>query len=308
MDEDKFKKVYMSYTNPVDLYQDKPKTKIVCTLGPSSDTEEVLIELIKTGMNVARLNMSHGEKSVHEVVFKRVRKVSEELGVPVGIMVDVPGAKYRTGPTDPGALELQEGDKITLTSHDLVGDKTLVSVAPPGIHLDAEIEGTILVDDGNLEFIVDDISGENVNCTVVRGGRLTERRGVVTPGRAPSQKFPDEKAIECLKFAAEFGADFVALSNVTRREEIWTARSILRENGMKKPLIISKVERAEAIDNLDEVVAASDALMVARGDMGVEIPLYRVPVVQKELIRKSNSAGKPVITATQMLESMVHSS
>ncbi len=147
-----------------------------------------------------------------------------------------------------------------------------------------------------------------VSCSVVRGGRLTERRGVVTPGRAPSQKFPDEKAVECLKFAAEFGADFVALSTVTRREDIWTARSILRENGMKKPLIISKVERAEAIDNLDEVVEASDALMVARGDMGVEIPLHRVPVVQKELIRKSNSAGKPVITATQMLESMIHSS
>tara|TARA_B100001245_G_scaffold181952_1_gene140027 strand:+ start:191 stop:1645 length:1455 start_codon:yes stop_codon:yes gene_type:complete len=298
----------MSYTNPVDLYQGKPKTKIVCTLGPSSDSEEILIELIKTGMNVARLNMSHGDKSVHEIVFNRVRKVSEELGIPVGIMVDVPGAKYRTGPTDPGALELVEKDKITLTSRDLVGSKTLVSVAPPGIHLDAEVNGTILVDDGNLEFVVDGISGENVNCTVVRGGRLTERRGVVTPGRAPSQKFPDEKAIECLKFAAELGADFVALSTVTRREDIWTARSILRENGMKKPLIISKVERAEAIDNLDEVVDASDALMVARGDMGVEIPLHRVPVVQKELIRKSNSAGKPVITATQMLESMVHSS
>ena len=183
----------MPYSNPVDLFQDKPKTKIVCTLGPSSDTEEVLIELIKTGMNVARLNMSHGEKSVHEIVFNRVRKVSEELGIPVGIMVDVPGAKYRTGPTDPGALELEEGDKITLTSNDIIGDKNLVSVAPPGIHMDAELGGTILVDDGNLALFVDGISGEKVNCTVVRGGRLTERRGVVTPGRAPSQKFPDEK-------------------------------------------------------------------------------------------------------------------
>jgi len=306
--EDKLTKVDMPYTNPVDLYHNKPKTKIVCTLGPSSDSEEVLRELVETGMNVARLNMSHGDRAVHEAVFKRVRKVSEDLGIPVGIMVDVPGAKYRTGPTDPGALQLEEGDRIILTSRDVVGDQGLVSVAPPGIHIDAELDGTILVDDGNIELIVEAISEENVTCQVVRGGRLTERRGVVTPGRAPSQKFPDEKAVECLKFAAEFGADFVALSTVTRREDIWTARSILRENGMNKPLIISKVERAEAIDNLDEVVEASDALMVARGDMGVEIPLHRVPVVQKELIRKSNSAGKPVITATQMLESMVHSS
>ena len=266
----------MPYTNPVDLYNNKPKTKIVCTLGPSSDSEEVLRELVQTGMNVARLNMSHGDRDIHGSVFNRVRKVSEDLGIPVGIMVDVPGAKYRTGPTDPGVLQLQQGDQINLTSEDIIGDNTIVSV--------------------------------QVSCSVVRGGRLTERRGVVTPGRAPSQKFPDEKAVECLKFAAEFGADFVALSTVTRREDIWTARSILRENGMKKPLIISKVERAEAIDNLDEVVEASDALMVARGDMGVEIPLHRVPVVQKELIRKSNSAGKPVITATQMLESMIHSS
>ena len=308
MHEDKLAKVYMPYTNPVDIYQSKPKTKIVCTLGPSSDSEEVLRELVLTGMNVARLNMSHGDRTAHETVFNRVRKVSEDLGIPVGIMVDVPGAKYRTGPTDPGVLQLEEGDKIILSSKDLVGNQGLVNVAPPGIHMDAEPGGTILVDDGNIELIVEDVSGDEVTCKVVRGGRLTERRGVVTPGRAPSQKFPDQKAIECLKFAAEFGADFVALSTVTRREDIWTARSILRENGMKKPLIISKVERAEAIDNLDEVVEASDALMVARGDMGVEIPLHRVPVVQKELIRKSNSAGKPVITATQMLESMIHSS
>ena len=257
MYEDKLTKVDMPYTNPVDLYHNKPKTKIVCTLGPSSDSEEVLRELVETGMNVARLNMSHGDRAVHEAVFKRVRKVSEDLGIPVGIMVDVPGAKYRTGPTDPGALQLEEGDRIILTSRDVVGDQGLVSVAPPGIHIDAELDGTILVDDGNIELIVEEISEENVACKVVRGGRLTERRGVVTPGRAPSQKFPDEKAVECLKFAAEFGADFVALSTVTRREDIWTARSILRENGMNKPLIISKVERAEAIDNLDEVVFLS---------------------------------------------------
>ena len=290
------------------LTREFPKTKIVCTLGPASDSEEQLVELVKAGMSVARLNMSHGDLDTHIKVLNRVRKVSLELEIPVGVMVDVPGAKYRTGPLAPGAVQLQDGDEIVLTSQDLIGSSEKVSVAPPGIHLDAVVGTKILVDDGNIELRAIEVKDLDVMCKVVRGGRLTERRGVVTPGISPSQKFPDAKAVECLKFAAEYNADFVALSNVTRREEIWKARSILRENGMKDPMIISKVERAEAIDNLSEVVDASDALMVARGDMGVEVPLPLVPVIQKDLIKRSNAAGKPVITATQMLESMIESS
>ena len=290
------------------LTREFPKTKIVCTLGPASDSEEQLVELVKAGMSVARLNMSHGDLDTHIKVLNRVRKVSLELEIPVGVMVDVPGAKYRTGPLAPGAVQLQDGDEIVLTSQDLIGSSEKVSVAPPGIHLDAVAGTKILVDDGNIELHAIEVKDLDVMCKVVRGGRLTERRGVVTPGISPSQKFPDTKAVECLKFAAEYNADFVALSNVTRREEIWKARSILRENGMKDPMIISKVERAEAIDNLSEVVDASDALMVARGDMGVEVPLPLVPVIQKDLIKRSNAAGKPVITATQMLESMIESS
>tara|TARA_B100000686_G_scaffold122395_2_gene129658 strand:+ start:4842 stop:6296 length:1455 start_codon:yes stop_codon:yes gene_type:complete len=290
------------------LTREFPKTKIVCTLGPASDSEEQLVELVKAGMSVARLNMSHGDLDTHIKVLNRVRKVSLELEIPVGVMVDVPGAKYRTGPLAPGAVQLQDGDEIVLTSQDLIGSSEKVSVAPPGIHLDAVVGTKILVDDGNIELRAIEVKDLDVMCKVVRGGRLTERRGVVTPGISPSQKFPDTKAVECLKFAAEYNADFVALSNVTRREEIWKARSILRENGMKDPMIISKVERAEAIDNLSEVVDASDALMVARGDMGVEVPLPLVPVIQKDLIKRSNAAGKPVITATQMLESMIGSS
>ena len=290
------------------LRQKFPKTKIVCTLGPASDSESQLEALIKAGMSVARLNMSHGDLQTHISVLKRVRKVSSELGIPVGIMVDVPGAKYRTGPLAPGAVQLQDGEHIVLTSKDVIGSSERVSVSPPGIHIDATPDGAILVDDGNIELMAVSIEEMDVTCKVIRGGRLTERRGVVTPGRSPSQEFPDAKAIECLKFAAQYNADFVALSNVTRREEIWKARSILRESGMKDPMIISKVERAEAIENLSEVVDASDALMVARGDMGVEVPLPLVPVIQKDLIRRSNAAGKPVITATQMLESMIESS
>lgn len=285
-----------------------PKTKIVCTLGPSSDSEETLRQLVRYGMSIARLNMSHGDIATHRETVARVRKVANDDGIPIGLMVDVPGAKYRTGPLSSGAENLEVGTKITLSSIFCVGTKEKVSVTPPGLHRDASAGGTILVDDGNIELVAIEIQNDDVHCEVVRGGRLTEGRGVVTPGRSPSQQFPDEKAMKCLEFAAEAKADFVALSTVTNGAHISEARAILQASGMNSPVIISKVERAEAIDNIDEIVEASDALMVARGDMGVEVPLKRVPVIQKDLIRRSNSAGKPVITATQMLESMVTSS
>ena len=231
-----------------------PKTKIVCTLGPSTDTEEILLELVKSGMTVARLNMSHGDLETHKDTVRKVRKVSEDSGLPIGLMVDIPGTKYRTGPLDPGAVNLQEGSLIVLTSNDVVGNQHRVSVAPVGLHRDAEPQGTILVDDGNIELVVTDVSENDVLCKVVRGGRLTQGRGVVTPGRSPSQDFPDAKAISCLEFAASADADFVALSTVTTGEDINRAREILKKNGMKSPFLISKVERAEAIDNIDEIV------------------------------------------------------
>ena len=284
------------------------KTKIVCTLGPSSDSLEILEHLVNAGMSVARLNMSHGDIDTHNQVVQRVKEVSEKLKRPVGIMVDVPGAKYRTGELTTESIKIETNSQLILTSEDIKGDLSKLSVFPSGIHLDADKGRTILIDDGKIELEVIKVQDLDVICTVVRGGQITPRRGVVTPGKASSQKFPDPKAYECLKFAAENGADFVALSNVTRREEIWIARSILREHGMKQPFIISKIEKAEAIENLDEVIEVSDALMVARGDMGVEVPLHQVPVIQKDLIRRSNAAGKPVITATQMLESMIKSS
>ena len=289
-------------------FHSAPKTKIVCTIGPASQGEEILLEMIRAGMSVARLNMSHGDINTHKRVIDRVRSLSRSMDVPVGIMVDVPGAKYRIGPLAPGAVNLGVGDTVVLTSSDIVGNQSKVGVTPPGIHHDAKLDGIVLVDDGNMEFKVIGIEDNDVRCRVIRGGRLTERRGVATPGKAPSQEFPDDKAKECLAFAAEHEADFVALSTITSSDDIKNARRILLEKGMKTPFIISKVERAEAIENIAEIVDESDALMVARGDMGVEVPLKRVPVIQKDLIRRSNRAGKPVITATQMLESMVSSS
>lgn len=283
-----------------------PKTKIVCTLGPATESEEQIEELILAGMNVARLNFSHGDLEAHTTAFKRVRKTSDRLNIPVGIMVDVPGPKYRTGPTIPGVLDVKDGDDIILTSRDLIGDSQTISVTPSGIHRDATVGHSILLDDGLLEFAVTEIDGEDVKCRIIAGGRITERRGVTTPGKAPSQPFPDEKAEEALKFAGDMKADFVALSTVTRAEDVIRARDLLSKYH-PDGYIISKIERAEALDNLDGIIAVSDSIMVARGDMGVEVPLSRVPIIQKDLINRCNLAGKPVITATQMLESMIRS-
>ncbi len=284
----------------------KPKTKIVCTLGPSTASDETVRELIVGGMSVARLNLTHGTLDAHASVVDQVRAASDELGLPVGVMVDVPGPKYRTGYQDPGVINLAEGADLTLTSREVQGNGGLLSVSPPGIHKDATAGTTILIDDGNVRVTVVKVQGQDVFCRVDVGGRITERRGVTTPGKAPALPFLDERAKSGLKFAAEVDADFVALSNVTVDEDIRMARNILKEHG-PEPYIISKIERAEALANFDSILDASDAIMVARGDMGVEVPLAQVPVIQKKLIAECNHRGKPVITATQMMESMVRS-
>ena len=284
----------------------KPKTKIICTLGPSTASDETIRELIVGGMSVARLNLTHGTLDTHASAIRQVRAASDELQLSVGIMVDVPGPKYRTGYQDPGVIILTNGAALTLTSREVQGDPNLLSISPPGIHRDATVGSTILIDDGNVSVTVEEIHGEDVLCRVVVGGRITERRGVTTPGKAPALPFLDARAKSGLKFAAEMDADFVALSNVTQDEDISKAREILIEHG-HDAYIISKIERAEALDNFDSILDASDAIMVARGDMGVEVPLARVPVIQKQLIAMCNHRGKPVITATQMMESMVKS-
>ena len=284
----------------------RPKTKIICTLGPATSSEETLETLVQSGMSVARLNLSHGTLEEHAVAVQLVRRVSKRLGIPIGIMVDVPGAKYRTGPLGTGVLELKRDDRLTLTSRDVVGTQEVVAVSPPGIHRDAAIGHPVLLDDGRMELSVTDIKGQDVVCEVVRGGRLTERRGVATPGRSPSQPFPREQWTEALEFAAEQEADFVALSMVRADSDIHQARGTLHDRGLD-PHVISKIERAEALDHFDSILSASDAIMIARGDMGVELRLAEVPMIQKDLIARCNLEGKPVITATQMLESMVSS-
>lgn len=286
-----------------------PKTKIVCTLGPATAPFDKIKALTEAGMNVARLNFSHGTVKEHELLAVRVRKIAEEMGVPLGLMVDVPGPKYRTGVTDPEEIQLNPKDRITLTSLPITGSKNVLPVDPPGIHRDAFVDGLILVDDGRIRLKVLGIeeAKQEILCESETTGRITEGRGVVTPGKSPSLKYPTEKAIAALEFAAERQAEFVALSTVTSSGEINEARKILSQKGAK-PFIISKIERAEAVEQFDELLSASDGIMVARGDLGVEMPLSQVPVIQKRLIHQANVAGKPVITATQMLESMIYSS
>ena len=284
----------------------RPKTKIVCTLGPSTESLAQIQSLVESGMSVARLNLSHGTLDSHATAIELVRRASDATQKPVGIMVDVPGSKYRTGPLAPGAIELKPKSGLTLTSNDVIGTEELVSVAPPGIHRDAVVGHPVLLDDGLIELECIAVRGVEVECVVVSGGRLTERRGVAVPGRSPSQPFPDQRTKGALAFAAKHAVDFVALSMVTSDRDIGTARKILAEHGSVAS-IISKIELAEALESFDSILDATDAIMVARGDMGVEVPLSRVPVIQKDLIARCNAAGKPVITATQMLESMVRS-
>lgn len=284
-----------------------PKTKIVCTLGPSTDSEETIEQLILSGMNVARLNLSHGELEQHHELFKRVRSVAERLKQPVGILVDVPGAKYRIGEVEPKEIPLENGDEITLTSRNVQGSPDIASVSPPGIHLDVEPKQKVLVDDGRITLRVKAVKDKDVDCTVIAGGKLTKGRGVTAPGSTRSRPFVGQKAMEALSFAGEMGADFVALSMVTQPEDVIWARDILQSSGWEG-WIISKIERPKALDNFDGILAASDGIMVARGDLGVQVRLARVPLIQKDLIRRCNIAGKPVITATQMLESMCVSS
>ncbi len=282
------------------------KTKIVCTLGPATESDEKIRDLINAGMSVARLNLSHGTLESHETALNKVRAASDELGVSIGVMVDVPGPKYRTGYQEPGVIDLVTGATLALTSRELMGNPDILCVSPYGIHRDARVGGTILIDDGNVQVVVTDIQGEDVICRVTQGGRVVERRGVTTPGRAPDLPFLDDRAREGLIFAAEMDADFVALSNVTETKDIIEARVLLKQHG-HEPYIISKIERAEALDAFESILKASDAIMVARGDMGVEVALELVPVYQKRLIAQCNEIGKPVITATQMLESMISS-
>lgn len=282
------------------------KTKIVATIGPASSSEEMLTKLVKAGMNVMRMNFSHDTHEVHAEKVKNLHKVTKKLKTPVAILQDLSGPKIRTGDFYQERVTLEKGKMITLTTDSVVGDETRVSVTYKGLPKEVKKGDTILLDDGRREFEVVDIKGNDILCKIIIGGEVKGKRGVNLPGVALKISCLTEKDKKDIPFGIKHKVDFFALSFVRRASDVAELRAILKKNG-SKARIISKIETHEAITNIDEIIKESDGLMVARGDLAVEVGPENVPVIQKMIIEKSNKLGKPVIVATQMLESMIQS-
>ncbi len=280
------------------------KTKIIATIGPASRDPEVLEKLIEAGMNVCRLNFSHGTHAEHAALIQDIRRVASRLGQPVAILQDLSGPKIRTGTMGAGEVTLQVGQKFVLTNRDVPGDENEVGLTYPGLPHNVHSGDTLLLADGAMELEVDSATATDVNCTVKVGGLLTSHKGINLPNRSINAPILSDKDEADLKFGLEHGVDFIALSFVRTAHDVRTVKRIIQAAGKDTPLI-AKIEKFEAIDNIDEIIAESDGIMVARGDLGVEIPLEQLPRVQKMVIRKTNAVAKPVITATQMLRSMV---
>ena len=282
------------------------RTKIVCTIGPASRSETVIGRIIDAGMDVARLNFSHGDYASHRQDFECIRRVAEERGANVAILMDLQGPKIRTGPLQDGEpVRLTRGAAITITTRDVPGDAACVSTSYDKLPGDVRPGNRILIADGTLELSVEDVSPPDVRCTVVRGGMLGQHKGINLPGVQIAEPALTAKDQEDLDFAMELGADYVALSFVRGPDDIRVLKAIIAEKGSETG-VIAKIERPEALDHLEEIAALSDGVMVARGDLGVEIDFEQVPEIQKRLISICNHVGTPVITATQMLESMTY--
>ncbi|MFD1179672.1 pyruvate kinase [Paenibacillus puldeungensis] len=280
------------------------KTKIVCTIGPSSESLENIKKLIMAGMNVARLNFSHGDFEEHGNRIKNIRQAREELGKSIAILLDTKGPEIRTGKLKEEPIELVQDELITLTTEEILGDKDRISITYKDLPQDVEVGSTILIDDGLIGLTVVDIQGTEIKCRIVNGGTIKSKKGVNVPGVNISLPGITEKDANDIKFGIEQGIDFIAASFVRKASDVLEIRKLLEENNATHIQIISKIENQQGVDNLDEILEVSDGLMVARGDLGVEIPAEDVPLAQKRMIEKCNRVGKPVITATQMLDSM----
>src|SRR4051812_44876980 len=282
------------------------KTKIVATIGPASESPEMLERLIRAGLNVARLNFSHGEFAKHAEVVNRIRAASQATGRRVAIMADLPGPKMRLGKIDPEPIQLVPGDKFTLTNEDIVGDNKRVSMSFEPLPRGGKPGDRLFLNDGLVQLVVESVEANDVNCLVAVGGELRSKKGLNLPGIDLGISAFTDRDCECLEFAVRAGVDAVSQSFVERAADIEKLRETASGLGAR-PFIIAKIERADALKYYDEILAAADGIMVARGDLGVEVPIEEIAYTQKQLIAKANLAGKPVITATQMLESMVSS-
>ena len=281
------------------------KTKIVCTMGPNTDNREIMKKLALNGMDVARFNFSHGDHAEHKHRLEILESVREELGIPIASLLDTKGPEIRTGKLKDGKkVTLKEGDLYTLTTEEIVGDETRGYINYAGLAEDVKPGDRILIDDGLIELHVREVNGTDIVCRIENGGELGEKKGVNVPGVRVKLPALTDKDKEDIRFGVDAGFDFVAASFVRNADAIREIREILDEKGSAMQ-IIAKIENEEGIENIDSIIEASDGIMVARGDMGVEIPAEKVPHIQKMIIRKCNLACKVVITATQMLDSMI---
>jgi pyruvate kinase len=282
------------------------KAKIVCTLGPAVSSPRRIRELVYAGMDVARLNMSHGSHEDHAEAYRLVREASDASGHGVGIFADLQGPKIRLGTFADGPVTIRRGQEWTITTREVPGDATIAGTTYAGLPGDVKVGDPILIDDGKVRLRVAEVDGEDVRTEVLVGGKVSNHKGINLPGVAVSVPALSEKDIADLRFALHLSVDFIALSFVRDAKDAEDVRKIMREEGVLLP-VIAKIEKPQAIENLDEVIAAFDGFMVARGDLAVECPLEDVPFLQKEVVRKARLNAKPVIVATQMLESMVSS-
>ncbi len=280
------------------------RTKIVATLGPASDQSETIEQMLEAGANVFRLNMSHGRHETHRETYRRIRAAAEKSGRPVGVLVDLCGPKIRTGCFPDGGITLVAGEPVVVTTRQVMGAPGLISTIYESFASDVKPGDRIFLNDGVLELVVEVVDGTEVSCRVVRGGFLGDRKGINLPGVALSAQALTEKDREDVAFALDLGADMIALSFVRRGEEVEQLRHLV-SGADRPPYLVAKIEKPEALDNIDEILKASDAIMVARGDLVVELPPEQVPVIQNQLLDRARAFHKPVIVATQMLESMV---
>ena len=280
------------------------KTKIICTIGPASESEDKLRELMLAGMDVARFNFSHGSHEEHKKKFARVVKVSGELKLPLATLLDTKGPEIRLRDFADGKAELKEGQKFILTTEEIMGDSSKASITYKNLKNDIKEGMSILIDDGLIEMSVEEIRGEEIICTVINGGWVSNHKGVNVPNAVLSMPYINDADREDIIFGCEMGYDFIASSFTRCKEDILEVRKILKEHNSAMK-VIAKIENMQGIQNLEEILSVSDGIMVARGDMGVEIPLEEVPVLQKKMIKMAEEQGKHVITATQMLESMI---
>ncbi len=281
------------------------KTKIICTIGPASDSPAVLEKMIRAGMNVVRLNFSHGDFASHGETIQKIRAASKATERRVAIMADLPGPKMRIGEFEEEPIDLQIDDPFTLTTEDVIGNQARVSVSFSRLPKAVKPQDKLFLNDGLIELEVIKVAGHDVQCKVIVGGQLRSRKGLNLPGIDLGISAFTDRDHECLKFAMQNGVDAVSQSFVETDKDIKAVRKAAKDLG-HDPFIIAKIERIGARDHIDDILDAADGLMIARGDLGVEIPIEKMPVAQKLLMHKANLAGKPVITATQMLESMTH--